>query len=284
MIEIGRYNRLTVARRAPPGAYLTLGESEVLLPNRHVPEGLELGTELEVFVYTDSDDRPIATTQKPNAVVGEFAYLKVVDVSTHGAFLDWGLDKDLFVPFAEQETRMQRGEQHVVAVCLDEHTQRVMATSRLAQFFEADTSALTPRQEVELLVYRSTELGALVVVDQCYSGLVYQNETFRKLTVGERLTGHVQRVRPDGKLDISLKPPGAKGRGGDTQALTRALEAAGGSLPLHDNSSPEEIAQALHMSKKAFKRAVGILYRQRLIEISPSGITWTGKKHPPGAP
>jgi uncharacterized protein len=278
MIEIGRYNRLMATRRAPPGVYLTHEESEVLLPNRHIPESLELGTEIEVFVYTDSDDRPVATTQKPHAAVGEFAYLKVIDLSDHGAFMDWGLDKDLFVPFAEQEARMQLGEQYVVAVCLDERTQRVMGTSRLAQFFEADVSGVEVRQPVELIVYRCTELGAQVLVDQRYAGLVYQSETFAPLAVGARLTGYVQRVREDGKLDISLKPPGSAGRDGDTQALIQALEAAGGTLPLHDNSSPDEIARLLKMSKKAFKRAVGNLYRQRLVELSPAGISLTGRK------
>jgi predicted RNA-binding protein (virulence factor B family) len=278
MIEIGRYNRLMATRRAPPGVYLTHEESEVLLPNRHVPESLELGTEIEVFVYTDSDDRPVATTQKPHAAVGEFAYLKVIDLSDHGAFMDWGLDKDLFVPFAEQENRMQLGEQYVVAVCLDERTQRVMGTSRLTQFFETDVSGVEVRQPVELLVYRCTELGAQVLVDQRYAGLVYQSETFTPLAVGTRLQGYVQRVREDGKLDISLKPPGSAGRDGDTRALLQALEAAGGTLALHDNSSPDEIARVVKMSKKAFKRAVGNLYRQRLVELSPAGISLSGRK------
>ena len=278
MIEIGRKSRLLAGRRAPPGVYLSQGDDEVLLPNRHVPPGLELGTELEVFVYTDSDDRPVATTQEPRAEVGQFAYLKVLDLGPHGAFLDWGLDKDLFVPFAEQEERMSIGEAHVVAVCLDEHTQRVMGSSRLAQFFEADLSGLELRQPVELLVYRRTELGAQVIVNQRYSGLVYQSEAFVELRVGQELAGYVQRLRSDGKLDISLKPQGAAGRDGDTQTLIRALEARGGHLPLHDNSPPEEIVKALSMSKKAFKRAVGTLYRQRLVELSPQGITWVDRK------
>ena len=279
MIEIGKYNRLTVTRRAPPGMYLNQGESEVLLPNRHIPAALEIGTEIEVFVYTDSDDRPIATTQKPHAVVGDFACMKVVDLGPHGAFLDWGLDKDLFVPFSEQETRMSIGERHVVAVCLDEQTQRVMAVSRLGKYFEADASALTPGEAVELLVFRVTELGAQVIVNQRYSGLVYQSEAFRALAVGDQLNGYVQRLRPDGKLDISLKPGGAAGRDGDTQRLLAALEANGGSLALSDDSTPEAIARLLNMSKKAFKRAVGILYRQRRIELTEKGIRSVADKN-----
>jgi uncharacterized protein len=273
MIEIGRTNRLVAVRRAPPGVYLESEGQEVLLPNRFVPEGLVFGSELEVFVYTDSSDRPVATTQKPFAEVGEFAFLRVIDVSQHGAFFDWGLDKDLLAPLPEQESRLSKGDQAVVAVCLDEHTQRVMASTRLAQFFDTDTADLVPQTQVELLVYRRTELGAQVIVDNRYPGLVYASETFAPLEVGARVSGYVQRVREDGKVDVSLRPPGAAGRDGDTQSLLRALEANGGFLPLHDGSSPEEIARLLTMSKKAFKRASGNLYRQRLVRLSPQGIT-----------
>jgi predicted RNA-binding protein (virulence factor B family) len=277
-IELGRTNRLTAARRAPPGVYLASEGSEVLLPNRFVPDDLALGSELDVFVYTDSSDRPVATTQKPLAEVGEFAFLRVVDVTRHGAFLDWGLDKDLFIPIAEQETRLARGDGVVVAVCLDQHTQRVMASSRLSQFFDSDLAELSAGAAVELFVYRCTELGAMVIVNQRYSGLVYQSEQFTPLLVGERARGYVQRVRDDGKLDISLRAPGAAGRDNDTQTLLRALEANGGFLPLHDGSPPEEIARLLGMSKKAFKRASGNLYRQRLVQLSPRGISAIDQK------
>jgi uncharacterized protein len=272
MIEIGKTNRLVAARRAPPGVYLESEGREVLLPNRFVPENLVLGSELDVFVYTDSSDRPVATTQKPLAEVGEFAFLHVIDVTQHGAFLDWGLDKDLFAPLPEQEGRLQKGDAAVVAVCLDEHTQRVMASTRLAQFFDPDTAELAAGTQVDLLVYRRTELGAQVIVEGRYAGLVYASETFGPLEVGARTRGYVQRVREDGKLDVSLRPPGAAGRDGDTQALLRAIDANGGSLPLHDGSSPEEIARLLKMSKKAFKRASGNLYRQRMVRLTPEGI------------
>jgi predicted RNA-binding protein (virulence factor B family) len=272
-IEIGRTNRLTAARRAPPGVYLESEGSEVLLPNRFVPEALELGSALDVFVYTDSSDRPVATTQKPLAEVGQFAFLRVVDVTRHGAFLDWGLDKDLFIPLAEQETRLVRGEGAVVAVCLDQHTQRVMASSRLAQFFDSDISALAPGEPVDLFVYRCTDLGAMVIVNDRHSGLVYQSDQLTPLLVGERARGYVQRLRDDGKIDVSLRAPGATGRDNDAQALLRALEANGGFLPLHDDSPPEEIARWLNMSKKAFKRAAGNLYRLRRVRLSPQGIS-----------
>src|SRR5688572_7129580 len=277
-IEIGRTNRLTAARRAPPGVYLTSEGREVLLPNRFVPADLVLGSELEVFVYTDSSDRPVATTQKPRAEVGQFACLEVIDVSEHGAFLDWGLDKDLFLPLPEQEIRVRKGDRVAVAVCLDEQTQRVMASSRLGQFLDADVQALAPGAEVDLWVTRISELGALVVVNDRHAGLVYKSEMFAPLTIGERLRGFVQRVRDDGKLDVSLRAPGALGRDNDTRLLREALERNGGSLPLGDQSSPDDIQRQLGMSKKAFKRAAGNLYRQRLVTLEPERTTWIGPK------
>jgi predicted RNA-binding protein (virulence factor B family) len=276
-IEMGRRNRLTAARRAPPGAYLTDGEREVLLPNRFVPENLVLGSELEVFVYTDSSDRPVATTQSPLAVVGDFACLTVIDVSDHGAFLDWGLDKDLFLPLPEQENRVRKGDLVVVAVCLDEHTQRVMASTRLGQFLDPDVSALAAGASVDLLVTRVTELGAMVIVNDRHAGLVYKSEMLTPLSVGERTSGYVQRVREDGKLDVSLRAPGAMGRDNDTRLLREALERSGGHLPVGDESTPEEIQRLLGMSKKAFKRAAGNLYRQRLVTLEPAKITWIGR-------
>jgi uncharacterized protein len=277
-IEIGKTNRLIAARRAPPGVYLESEGREVLLPNRFVPEGLVFGSELDVFVYTDSSDRPVATTQKPLAEVGEFAFLRVIDTTPHGAFLDWGLDKDLFAPLAEQESRLSKGDAVVVAVCLDEHTQRVMASTRLAQFLETDLSELAVQAPVELLVHRRTELGTMVIVADRYAGLIYKSDTFAELTIGERVNGYVQRLREDGKVDVSLRPPGAAGRDSDTQTLMRALELHGGHLPLSDDSSPEEITRRLGMSKKAFKRAVGTLYRQRLVQLTPEGVTWIDQK------
>jgi predicted RNA-binding protein (virulence factor B family) len=277
-IEMGRTNRLTVARRAPPGAYLVSGDREVLLPNRFVPENLELGSQIEVFVYTDSSDRPVATTQKPLAEVGDFVCLEVIDVSTHGAFLDWGLDKDLFLPLPEQESRVRKGDRLVVAVCLDEQTQRVMASSRLAQFLDPDVQGLAPGTPVDLLLCRLTELGATVLVNDRHAGLIYKSEMFVPLSIGERLTGFVQRVRDDGKLDISLRAPGAQGRDNETRQLRDALERSGGQLPVGDESSPEDIQRLLGMSKKAFKRAAGILYRQRLVRLEPGTISWIDRK------
>lgn len=272
MIEIGQHSRLRAARRAEPGVYLTDGRSEILLPNRHVPAGLQQDDELDVFVYTDSADEPVATTQRPLAEIGDFACLRVVDLGPHGAFLDWGLDKDLFVPFSHQPSEMAVGERHVVYVRLDPRTERVMATAKLDAHFEPAPESLKLGTAVDLLVHRLTPLGAQAVVGQRYSGLLYRSDTFEPVEVGQELGGYIRKVRADGKLDLGLRPTGLQARTDDSQALLAALEAAGGHLGLSDRSSPEEIARALKMSKKAFKRALGGLYRRRLVTLAPDGI------------
>lgn len=272
MIEIGRHNCLRAERRAEPGFYLTDGHSEVLLPNRLVPPSLRVGEELDVFVYTDSADRPVATTQRPLAEVGDFACLRVVGVGPKGAFMDWGLDKDLFVPHSHQPSEMAVGEHHVVYVRLDPRSDRPMATAKIEAFLEPAPAELTPGEAVDLLVCRWTPLGAQVVVEQRYSGLLYRNEVFQPLEIGQELTGYVRKLREDGKLDLTLRPAGGEARASDSEALLRALEAAGGHLALGDSSSPEEIARTLSMSKKAFKRALGGLYRRRLVTLGADGI------------
>jgi predicted RNA-binding protein (virulence factor B family) len=273
MIEIGQLQQLRATRRAPPGVYLSDGDTEVLLPNRYVPEAMRLGDSLDVFVYTDSEDRPVATTQKPHVAVGGIACLTVVDVGPHGAFLDWGLDKDLFAPTSLQRLPMRKGERHVVAASLDERTGRVIATSRVERHTVPAPDDYAPDQSVALLVYHQSLLGAHVVVEGRYEGLVHASAVIGAAPrIGDELTGFVQRVRDDGKLDVSLKPPGRAAQEGDAQILLAALEAAGGSLPLHDKSPPEQIAAALSMSKKAFKKALGSLYRARLVNISEQGI------------
>ncbi|NOY91430.1 MAG: GntR family transcriptional regulator [Deltaproteobacteria bacterium] len=271
-IPIGRYSTLEVMREAEAGVYLGRDGEELLLPNRVVPEGIELGQTLRVFVYKDSEDRPIATTKEPKAVVGDFALLEVVDLSPHGAFLDWGLDKDLFAPFKEQHRRLVLGERLVFAVSLDERTDRVIASSQLRTFFDYDVSEVQADDEVELLVYDHNELGALVVVDGRHTGLVYRGEASRELRVGDELSGYVKLVRPDNKLDIRLQRTGRDAIDDATQALLDALREAGGFLPLHDKSPPEEIRARLSLSKKAFKRALGGLYKARRVELRPDGV------------
>lgn len=271
-IEIGRYNTLTIRREAEAGLYLGSEQEEVLLPGKYVPEGAEIGQSLRVFVYNDSEDRPVATTREPKAVLGDFALLEVVDLSPHGAFLDWGLDKDLFAPFKQQMRRLELGDKLVFAVSLDERSNRVIASSQLRTFFDYDVSAVQPDDEVSLLVYDENALGWLVVVDGRHTGIVYKNEASRELRVGDSLTGYVKLVRPDNKLDIRLQRTGPAAIGDATQALLNALRENGGSLPLHDKSPPDQIRAQLAMSKKAFKRALGGLYKARRVELLPDGV------------
>lgn len=271
-IQIGRHNTLAVVRGAEAGVYLGTEEEQVLLPNKYVPEGIEVGDALRVFVYTDSEDRPVATTAEPNAVIGDFAFLEVVDLSEHGAFLDWGLDKDLFAPFNEQHRRLKVGERLVFAVSLHERTGRVKASSQLRTYFDYDVQGVEAGDEVSLLVYDRNELGTLVVVDGQHTGIVYHSETFRKLAVGERLKGFVKEVREDNKLDIRLLRTGKQAIDDATRLLLEALREEGGFLPLHDKSPPGQIRTRLKMSKKAFKRALGGLYKARRVQLLPDGV------------
>lgn len=281
-IRIGHYNTLEVVREEAAGIYLSAQHQgpkseQLLLPGRYVPEGAVIGDRLRVFVYTDSEDRPIATTLEPKAVVGDFAFLEVIDQSPHGAFLDWGLDKDLFAPSNEQHQRLQVGDRRVFAVSLDERTHRVKASSTLGPYLDYDVQEVEEGAEVGLLVYGHSDIGAQVVVDGRYPGLVYFDEAFRQLLVGDRLTGYVQRVRPDNKLDIRLQRTGRSARHDAQQIILDALESAGGFLPLHDKSSPAEIRAKLALSKKAFKRALGGLYKARRVEVRPDGIERVAK-------
>jgi len=271
-IALGSHHTLSVLRRTRLGLHLGANGEEILLPTRHVPPGVEVGDDIRVFVHADSDDTPIATTQTPLATVGDFACLRVVDVSEHGAFLDWGLEKDLFVPFKMQHRRMVRGERHVVAVYLDERSNRVVASGRLGPFFDYDLSSMTPGRAVSVMVYDFTDRGALVIVDRRYSGMLYANETFEKLRVGDETTAYVRRVRADNKLDLACRLSGRDGFVAAQETILARLHADGGVLALNDKSSPEEIAAALAMSKKAFKKAVGGLYKARKIELTDTGV------------
>jgi len=271
-IDIGRYSTLTIRREAEAGLYLGSDEQEVLLPRKFIPKDFEIGAEITVFVYTDSEDRPVATTQKPKAIVGDFAALEVIDLSEHGAFLDWGLDKDLFAPFKQQQRKLDLGDWLVFAISLDERSNRVIASSQLRTFFDYDVSGVKVDDAVELLVYDHNELGALVVVDGRHTGLVYKGEASRDLRIGDTLTGYVKLVRPDNKLDIRLQRTGREAIDDATQTLLDALREAGGFLPLHDKSPPEQIRRRLSLSKKAFKRALGGLYKARRVELLPDGV------------
>lgn len=272
MIEIGKHNILKVNRAVDFGFYLTDGHEEVLLPTKWVPEGADIGKNVDVFIYTDSEDRPIATTMEPKATVGDFAVLKVSALTNFGAFLDWGLEKDLLLPKTEQLNPVAVGEKVVVKICLDYKTNRLIAVSKLGSFLTADPAELKPGDEVEAWVYNETPLGYQVLLNKQYSGLLYENEVFEPLRIGDKRQAWVRKLREDNKLDISLKPFGKEGMKSDREKVLEKLKEGGGHLPLGDKSEPEEISRKLNLSKKAFKRAIGMLYKEQLISISDKEI------------
>lgn len=272
-IRLGEYNTLRIVKEVDFGLYLDGGdEGEILLPARYVPKGAKPGDELEVFVYLDQDERPVATTLQPLAKAGDFAYLEVAWVNEYGAFLNWGLMKDLFCPFREQKKRMEIGSSYIVYVTIDEESYRMMATAKVERYLDRERPQYKHGDEVELLVWQKTELGFKVIVDNRFSGLVYEDQIFRHLTTGDRLTGYVDHVRQDGKIDITLQPTGRRHTEEFSEVLLRYLNDNNGHCDLGDKSPAELIADRFKVSKKAYKKAVGDLYRRRLITISDEGI------------
>ncbi len=273
MLNIGNYNTLRIIKILSFGAYLDGGEGkEILLPTRYVPDGAQVGDEVEVFIYHDNEGRLIATTLHPKAVVGEFAFMQVKSVNTTGAFLDWGLMKDLLVPYKEQKLTMREGKWYLVYVRLDHVTGRVMASARIEKFLNNIPPKYEFNQEVSLLVADDTEIGYKVIVNNLHWGMVYHNQVFQRLEKGEHLKGYVKEIREDDKLDISLTPLGYQKVDGIAQTILQALQMQNGFLPVHDKSDPEVIYSLFRCSKKAFKQAIGALYRQHRIALEPDGI------------
>ncbi|RDY61751.1 S1 RNA-binding domain-containing protein [Flagellimonas nanhaiensis] len=273
MIELGNYNTLKVLRSTSIGLFLGDDEgTEVLLPNKYVPENCEIDMELQVFCYLDNSERPIATTINPKIVRNGFAFLEVVEVGEYGAFLDWGLEKHLLVPFREQAIRMQEGNKYVVHCFMDEKTFRLTGSSRIDRFLSNKEAMYEVNEEVELLVSRKTPLGWEVIIDNKHKGLVFESDVFKPIEIGNQLKGYIKNMRLDSKIDVSLQPIGAKMLEPTAQLIFEQLERNNGFLPLHDKSSPEEIKNKLQISKKAFKKGVGALYKQRKIEIREDGI------------
>ena len=273
MLAIGEYHTLKIDRDTEPGLFLKDDDgNEVLLPNKYKPETFEIGDSLEVFVYLDHEERPVATTLKPFVKLDEFGFLKCVEVSEIGAFMDWGLEKHLFVPFKEQAVKMREGERYLIFCYLDELTDRLVGSSKVDAFLDNSELTVTAFEEVDLIVANPTELGWNVIVNEIHKGLLYKDEVFQKLHVGDRLKGFVKKTRPDGKIDISLQRPGYRSIEPNAQELLNLLEIKGGFLALTDKSSPKEIEKEVQMSKKSFKRALGNLYKQRKVEIKDNGI------------
>lgn len=275
-VRIGDFSELTVARDSEFGVYLDTGDGDILLPNKLVPAGARIGDRLRVFVYTDSEDRPVATTEKPRAIAGEIAVLEVVDVGRPGAFLDWGLEKDLFLPFREQTVELRAGDPVVVLVRVDERTDRVIATMRLEEHLTRTPQGYEPNQAVDVLVAGVSELGYTVVMDARDLAFAYADQSPEELYIGDARPGWVQRVRPDGRVDVTFRPPAKLAARRAGPEIIGKLEAAGGFLPYHDGSDPADIEREFGMSKKAFKRALAGLYRERRIALEPGGIRAVG--------
>ncbi|GAB6043924.1 CvfB family protein [Endothiovibrio diazotrophicus] len=272
MVEVGRFNRLRVVKEVPFGRYLEGEEwGEILLPNRFVPAGTRVGDVVEVFLYFDSEGEIIATTQRPRAKLGEFAYLQVIDRSQAGAFLDWGLDKDLLAPVPEQRRPMEIGKSYIVHVKQDGEG-RLVASSKIDRFLDRSPPRLKPMDEVTLLVAERTELGVKVIVDDSHWGLIHNDDLFQEPRYGKRMRGYVKRVRSDGKIDVVLNRRGEERIGDLGSEILARLRKNGGFLALHDKSAPEEIQRVLGVSKKSFKEAIGHLYKQRKIVIEAAGI------------
>jgi predicted RNA-binding protein (virulence factor B family) len=273
MAKIGERAALKVLREKSFGLYLDGGElGEILLPHREVPRGNVIGGDLDVFLYTDSEDRPVATCLNPRVMPGEFGKLKCVAVTPFGAFLDWGLAKDLMVPFGEQKMRMEVGRQYLVHVRVDEVSGRIVASSRLERQLDRVEHDYRGGEKVELMIFAQTDLGYKAIVDGKFSGLLFRETVFQPLQIGERVDGYVALIREDGKLDLSLHAPGrAKVDGLEAQIL-RELEARGGYWAIGDHSPAEEIREELGASKRTFKQALGALWRKRLVGIEERGI------------
>ena len=273
MIQPGIYHTLEVVRESEQGFYLAKDDEDaVLLPNRYVPTGLKIGDELEVFVYTDSEGRPIATTLTPRLTLHEYALLKVTSVTKFGAFMDWGVAKELLVPFREQERKLKEGEWAVICLFYDDVSERLVGSARVRKFLDNEQIELEEEEQVEVLIYEETELGWKVVVNQRHEGLIYHNEVFQPVQVGDTLQAYVKKVRDDGKLDLQLQPPGYSKVAPNAERILQYLRENEGWLPLTDKSSPEAITELLSMSKKTFKKAIGDLYKKRLVDLREGGI------------
>ncbi|HEX9979085.1 MAG TPA: S1-like domain-containing RNA-binding protein [Flavobacterium sp.] len=275
MIQIGTDNTLKILRDTKVGLFLgteTPGE-EILLPNKYVPKEFTIGEEITVFVYLDHEERPVATTLEPYIYLNEFALLRVNYINEFGAFMDWGLEKDLFVPYKEQARPMEKGKRYLVYMYLDEKTNRLAASSKTNQFLSNDNLKVENGDEVDLIVSHITEAGINVIINERYKGLMYKDEVYDdSIRTGDRLTGYIKNIRPDNKIDVSLQKPGYANVEPNAEKILSELRANRGFLRLNDDSHPEDIKTVLKMSKKTFKKAIGALYKDRLIEIKDEGI------------
>lgn len=272
-IELGKINTLKIDRITPPGAFLVCGDGEaVLLPNRYMTKSMKVGDELAVFVTTDSEDRTVALCERPAAMVDEFGFFEVVAVENFGAFVDWGLPKDLFVPRRNQKTPFKVGDKRIVRVIYDGETDRLVGDERIMRYLSKDTAVLKPKEEVEVLVLARTPMGYKVIVNNSYEGMVYQNEIFEQIQIGDLRKGYVKLVREDGKLDISLRAMGEKRKDEASEKVLSILTKNGGKMPFTYKSDAEDIKKVFGLSKKSYKAALTLLIDSGKITLSDKEI------------
>ncbi len=271
MVQVGQYNTLKVVKEVDFGMYLDGGEDEILLPKRYVPDELKPGDEISVFIYHDNEGKLIATTARPYAVVGEIAMMEVGDVNEHGAFMKWGIMKDVFVPVSQQDMRMKVGDKRLVRLFIDERTGRVTATEKIDKHLSNYELTVQEGDSVDLVVFQKTDIGYKVIINSKHLGVLHFNEIFRELNVGDKLKGYVKHIRPDNKIDIA---PGVKGYTrvlGEEERILALLNEHDGYLPYNDKSDPEAIYAFFGMSKKTFKMTIGALYKKRLVSFTQTG-------------
>jgi len=273
MIRLGEYNTLEILRETDPGLYLgDTEENVVLLPHRYKPENFNIGDMLEVFVYLDYEERPVATTLTPHVLLNDFGYLHCSDVNEFGAFMDWGVQKQLFVPFKEQARPMKVGNWYIVYLSMDEQTNRLVGSSKTNKYLNNDSVTLQKFDEIAIMVTHITDLGANVIVNGKHKGLIFINDIFEDIRTGDTMKAYVKGVREDNKIDVVLQSPGYRSIEPNANFILDELKAAGGFMPLHDKSDPQDIKNELGMSKKSFKKAIGTLYKDKQILIKPDGI------------
>lgn len=275
-MKIGQYNTLKIDRDTQVGLFLTDGKDDVLLPNKYVPNVWEIGEEIIVFVYLDHEQRPVATTLEPYILLNEFALLRVNYVNQVGAFMDWGMEKDILVPFKEQARPMEKGKRYLVHLYMDEKTNRLVASSKTNQFLSNDELTVENGEEVELIVSHITEVGINVIINEKHKGLLYKDQVYDDIRTGDRLRGFIKNIRPDNKIDVALQIQGYQAIEPNAEKILLELRASRGFLRLNDDSHPEDIKTVLKMSKKTFKKAIGALYKDKLIEIKEDGIYLLG--------
>ncbi|MDP4286019.1 MAG: S1-like domain-containing RNA-binding protein [Bacteroidota bacterium] len=272
MVKMGEYNVLKVIKEKSMGVFLDDGDMGILLPKRFVPAGTKIGDELKVFLYHDGEDRPIATTQKPKGILGDIVKLKAVSVTHQGAFLDWGLMKDLFIPKSRIQNFMIPNGEYLVKIVMDEQTGRLAATEKLEPFLSNENLTVKDKDLVDLIVYRRTDIGYEVIINNMHKGILHNNEIYRNIEIGDRFPGFIKNILPENKIDVAAGKPGYNRVEDETEKVLRLLKENDGYLPYHDKSSPEEIYSFFAMSKKTFKMTTGNLYKQHKISFTKTGI------------